>query len=127
MLTDIERRLEALTKMQALYKETQTDYQTAQFAAIPPEVQAALDAVKSEYMPMLASMETDIAAVEQEIKAAVVARGSTVTAGGLMAQYTHGRVTYDAKRLDGLALVVPQINECKKVGDPFVVLKPVKG
>ena len=44
-----------------------------------------------------------------------------------MAQYNHGRVTYDSKRLDGLALAYPAINECKKTGDPYVVLKPVKG
>lgn len=127
MLTEIERRLEALRKMKDLQLGTLLAYERAKREAIPPEVQAELDAIEAEYAPSFGRMNIDIAETENEIKAAVAKHGATVSAAGIMAQYSKGRVTYDSKRLDGLALAFPQINECKKTGDPYVVLKPVKG
>ncbi len=125
--TGIERRLEALRKMKDLQLGTLLAYERAKREAIPPEVQAELDAIEAEYAPIFGSMNIDIAETENEVKAAVAKHGQTVSVEGLVAQYSKGRVTYDAKRLDGLALAFPQINECKKVGEPFVTLKWARG
>ena len=123
----IERRLETLTKMKQRRANIADDYALVKEALTPPEVRSALADVDAEYAPVFQRMNADIEAIEAEIKEAVAAHGATVTGGGLMAQFNSGRVTYDSKRLDGLALAFPQINECKKVGEPFVTLKPVKG
>lgn len=123
----IERRLEALTKMKQQREELIADYEVAKQNVVPVEVQQLLADLETEYAPMFGRINADIEAVESEVKAAVTAHGATVTGGGMMAQFNSGRVTYDAKRLGGLALAFPQINECKKVGEPFVTLKSVKG
>lgn len=119
----IERRLEALARMKELQSGTLIAYERAKREAIPPEVQEELDAIEAEYAPIFGSLNIGIAETENEIKAAVAEHGATVSAAGFVAQYNKGRVTYDSKRLDGLALAYPAINECKKVGDPYVVLK----
>lgn len=122
----IERRLEALAKMQQVRAAALLAYQEARQSIIPPDVQAALADVDAEYTTMFQRMDVDIADVEQQVKAAVVTHGTTVSAAGIMAQFNKGRTTYDSKRLDGLALAYPAINECRKVGDPYVVLKSVE-
>ncbi len=119
----IERRLEALARMQKLRAQTVEDHECARMDALSDEVKKLLADIDAEYGDKLRSMEQDIEAIEVEVKTAVAKHGATVNGGGLMAQFNHGRVTYDSKRLDGLALAFPQINECKKVGEPFVTLK----
>ena len=119
----IERRLEALARMKELQSGTLIAYERAKREAIPPEVQEELDAIEAEYAPIFGRMNIDIAETENEVKSAVAKHGQTVSAAGIMAQFNHGRVTYDSKRLDGLALAFPQINECRKTGAPFVTLK----
>lgn len=126
MLTDIQRQLETLAEMQQMRTALTAAYEHEKQQAIPPEVHQALADLEVEYAPLFGAANASIEAAEQAIKAAVTQHGAKVTGGGLMAQFNHGRVTYDSKRLDGLALAFPQINECKRLGEPFVTLKPVK-
>ena len=89
MLTEIERRLEALRKMKDLQLGTLLAYERAKREAIPPEVQAELDAIEAEYAPIFGSMNIDIAETENEVKAV----GLQVAHGGCAGRQIGGTST----------------------------------
>lgn len=102
------------------------DKEQARKAAIPAEVVAELAAIDAEYEPMEADTAAKIADLEAAVKAAVIAEGATVKAGGLQAIYMAGRVTWDAKALDGYMLHEPALAAFRKVGEPSVSIRAVK-
>jgi hypothetical protein len=55
----------------------------------------------------------------------VIAHGASVKAKFLHAVFTKGRVSWDTKMLDGLALAFPRLNEARKEGDPSVSLRKI--
>lgn len=83
----------------------------------------ALDAYDAQ-----ASQISDRAAeLESAVKAAVTSGGKTVKGTSLQAVWAAGRVSWDAKGLEGIAVVMPEILKFKSVGAPSVSIRPVGG
>ena len=95
-------------------------------AAIPPEVKADLAAIDLEYAPMIEEAEARYAALEQQVKTEVLAHGATVKGAHVQAVYIKGRVTWDAKALDGYAMDHPELFVFRKEGPPSVSIRAVK-
>jgi hypothetical protein len=59
------------------------------------------------------------------VKEQVLTKGSTAKGKYLMAVWSKGRVSWDSKTLDGLALILPQITTARKEGEPSVSFRKI--
>ena len=117
--------LKELTEAYAQRDLLKIDHAEARDNAIPEEVEAALADIDLEYAPKIDSIDDKISKLEGQAKQAVLEAGMTVKAGALQAVYMKGRVTWDTKKLDGLMIVFPQLNQERKVGEPSVTIRKV--
>ena len=93
---------------------------------IPPEVQAALDAVKAEFdIPLSVSAEIT-GELEAEIKDAILGLEYSVKGSKLHAIWAKPRVTWNTDGLEGYALAHPELLNFQKVGQPSVSIREVK-
>lgn len=118
--------LTELAAMRAALDILRSDREQARKAAIPPEVAAELAAIELEYAPQEEAAAGKIAAAEETIKSLVIEAGSTVKAAGLTAVYTAGRVSYDARALDGLLVAMPELAAFRKESAPSVSIRTAK-
>lgn len=95
-------------------------------ALIPKEIQAEIDETMDDFVPEIAKFDAAIAETEFEVRGMVVSDGVSWQSDHLMAQYNHGKTSWDTKGLDGFAVAHPEINVFKKVGDPYVTIKEKK-
>lgn len=121
----IVAKLEELAELRAAADLTRADYDE-QRAAILRAVQAELDALEAEYAPLFATAEERAAALEAEIRAAVLANGASVRGSRVQAVYLRGRTTWDTARLDAYAEDHPEVRDFKRQGAPSVSLRVLK-
>lgn len=117
-------KLDQLGDIQAHQTLLNSDYETKR-KEIMQSVQAEIDALDAEYDPMKANLAEQYAKLEAEIKADVLAGGSTVKGKYLQAVWTKGRVSWDTGMLDGLMIAIPQLAQAKKEGSPSVSMRKV--
>ena len=91
--------------------------------AMPEEVRQRMAEIEAEFSGKAEAVNENIAALEAEIKADVLTGGKTVKGATLMAVWSKGRVTWDAKSLDGFAVAHPEILYARKEGDPSVSIR----
>lgn len=89
-------------------------------AAIPPEVKVIIADIEAEFEGKQSAVNSQIADVETTAKELVIQEGATVKGNLIQAVYSKPRVTWDSKILEGLAMVMPEIEKAKKVGSPSV-------
>ena len=99
--------------------------QIAKKDAIPADVQKILDDIDIEFEDKLNANAALIADLEAEAKQAVFEAGATVKGGALQAVFMKGRVSWDTKKLDGLMIIIPELNQARRVGEPSVVIRKV--
>ncbi len=121
----IATKLDELAEIKAAADITRLDYE-AKRAEILKAVQAELDALDVEYKPLIDAAAERTAALEAEIKQDVLRHGQSVKGSQLHAVYSHGRVTWDTKSLDGYANAHPEILGFRKEGEPSIQLRPTK-
>jgi hypothetical protein len=117
-------KLDWLGDIQAHQTLLNSDYETKR-KEIMQTIQAEIDALDAEFDPMKANLSEQYAKLEAEIKADVLAGGSTVKGKYMQAVYTKGRVSWDSKILDGLMIAIPQLAQARKEGDPSISLRRV--
>lgn len=122
----IKQLLHELSELGARRDLGRMDKQAAIEAATPPEVKIALLAIESTYETAAAEIAASITDLESRIKAMVTEHGATVKGEGVQAVYMAGRVTWDAKALDGFALNHPELFGFRTEGKPSVSLRTVK-
>lgn len=91
--------------------------------AIPEEIKQRLAEIAAEFMPMFDMADEKIAALEEQAKQAVLAEGKTVKSDYIQAVYQKWRVSWDSKKLEGLIMIVPQLENARTVGEPTVILR----
>jgi hypothetical protein len=101
---------------------TRLDYETKR-AEILKQIQSELDALDSEYKPVLEAAEENIAALENEIKTDVLLYGKTISGGMYRATYTHGRISWDNEGMAKYAISHPDVLQFRKQGQPIVSLR----
>jgi len=117
--------LDQLAELRAAVASLNAD-RRAREVEILAAVQPELDALAAEYEPLVATATERAAGLETAIKAAVLHAGHTVKGQHYMAVYAAGRTSWDTKKLQGLALVHPEISACASKGDPTVSFRSVK-
>lgn len=92
---------------------------------MPVEVTLAIADMAAEYTPRREAIGAKIAELEAQAKEAVIAEGASVKGGALQAVFMKGRVSWDSKMLDGLTIVIPELNQARKVGEPSVSIRKI--
>ncbi|MCC7361977.1 MAG: hypothetical protein IT317_21005 [Anaerolineales bacterium] len=124
-MTDIAAKLDELTELRAAAEITRLDYE-AKREQILQVVQAELEALETEYAPLLEAAAARAETLEAEIKADVLAAGASVKGGGLQAVYVRGRVSWDTAALDDYAANHPEVQGFRRQGAPSVSLRTLK-
>ena len=118
----VASKLERLTNLRDASDVTRLDYE-AKRAEILKRIQSDLDALESEYRPLLEAADENIASLELEIKTDVLLHGESVQGGGYRAVYMQGRVSWDNEGITKYATAHPEILQFRKQGNPAVSLR----
>ena len=117
--------LEQLTEAYARRDLLRIEYEDAKNSVIPEEVKTALSDVDLEYAPKKDAVDEKISSLEAQAKQAILEAGETIKGGALQAVYVKGRVSWDTKKLDGLMIVIPELAQARKQGDPTVTIRKI--
>jgi len=119
---DVAEKLERLSNLRNAAEFTRLDYETRR-TQILKQVQAELDALDSEYNPVMERVEENITALENEIKTDVLLHGESVSGGMYRATYTQGRVSWDNEGMSKYAASHPDVLQFRRQGQPIVTLR----
>src|ERR1041384_5179305 len=117
-------KLERLSNLRNAIEFTRLDYETKR-NAILKQIQSELEALDTEYKPVLEAAEENIATLENEIKTDVLIYGESVSGGMYRACYTQGRVSWDNEGMTRYAAIHPDVLQFRKQGQPIVSLRVV--
>jgi hypothetical protein len=115
-------KLKRLADLHAAVDMTRLDYE-AKKTEVLKKVQAELDALESEYQPLLDAAEENASALELEIKNDVLLSGESVKTDFYQAIYVKGRVSWDNDGITRYATVHPDVLQFRKEGQPSVSLR----
>jgi len=92
---------------------------------MPPEIKQAVEDVNAEFADKENTVRENMADLEDAVKQAVIEEGETSKGGVLQAVYNKGRVSWDTRKLEGLMIAFPKLEEARRHGDPYVAIKKV--
>lgn len=120
----VAAKLERLSNLRGAAEVARLDYE-ARRTEILKQIQSELDALDSEYKPVLEAAEENISALENEIKTEVLLYGESISGGMYRASYTQGRVSWDNDGMAKYAASHPDVLQFRKQGQPIVSLRVV--
>ena len=120
----VAEKLERLSNLRGAADVARLDYESKR-VEILKQIQADLDALDSEYKPVLEAVEENIAVLENEIKTDVLLYGESISGGSYRASYTQGRVSWDNEGMTKYAASHPDVLQFRKQGQPIVSLRVV--
>lgn len=123
---EIRTKLDELADLRAASDAIALQKQALIDTILTQEIKDKLFDIDAEFKEKATTVTEKAEALEAEVKAAVIAHGSSIKGTFLVAVWTKGRVTWDAKLLDGFALAHPEIAAARREGDPFVIMRGVK-
>ncbi len=120
-----QQKLDQLAELQAQAEYLALQKQALIDAVLTAEIKAKLAEIEAEFAPGAETVAANIATLTTEVKADVIAAGSTVKGAHLQAVFSKGRVSWDTKALDGYAAAHPEITPFRKEGEPSVSIRKV--
>lgn len=120
----VAEKLERLTNLRGAAEVARLNYESKR-AEILKQIQTELDALDSEYKPVLEAAEENISILENEIKTDVLLYGESISGGSYRASYTQGRVSWDSAGMTKYAASHPDVLQFRKQGQPIVSLRVV--
>ena len=118
--------LEQLANVEAQAQIINIHFDDLRKNILTPEIQAQLAEIEAERAETMKSVAAGIETLREQIKAAVIANGSTVKGSMFQAVYVKGRDSWDTKALDGYAAAHPEIMPFRTTGNPSVTIRSVK-
>src|SRR5512138_2188089 len=122
---DVAGKLTRLADLRAALDLTRMDFESKRQDVLKT-VQAELDALESEYQPLMDAAEDNASALESEIKNDVLLTGQSVMTDVYQAIYVRGRVSWDNDGLGHYADQHPEVLRYRKEGNPSVTLRTPK-
>ena len=122
---DTKQKLDLLADWQAQRTLIEMDKVKAIESVMTPEIRQALADIEAEYSTKYEGVDANIAALTEQVKVAVLAGGASVKGSYLHAVYAKGRVSWDNRKLEGLMMVIPQVAEARKEGEPSVSIRKI--
>ena len=86
-----------------------------------------LERIKADVAGEIAGDVAQVSELQEQIKAEILSRGTSVKGAYLHAVFMKGRVSWDSKMLEGFALAHPVILQAKAEGKPSVTIRKAKG
>lgn len=123
-LGNIVDKLKRLENLKGAADVARLDYESKR-TEILKQIQSQLDAIDSEYKPLLDSASENIYQLENEIKTDVLLHGESVTGGAYRATFTKGRISWDNEGIEKYASSHPEVMQFRKQGQPIVTLRVV--
>lgn len=93
---------------------------------LTPEILAQVDEIRTKWKDTKESMTYEMATLESEIKADVLAKKETIKSQNVMAVWVKGRTSWDGKLLEGMAKLEPKLLAARKEGEPSVTIRFAK-
>ena len=133
-MNEIEMKLEQLHLVETEYDCVEFNLKDERdgriYDLLGKELFTKLEAIKTEFDALLSQAseqrQTAVNALHDEIKAATMGYGATVKARHYMAVYSQPKPAWDNGKLEGFALVHPEILACRTEKPPYVSLRRVK-
>lgn len=133
-MNDIEMKLEQLHLVETEYDAVETNLKSeleAEYLRLMDhDLYHHFKMIQADYNTLLSQAseqrQTAVNALQDEIKAATVQHGATVKAAHYMAVYSQPKPAWDNGKLEGFALVHPEILQCRTEKPPYVSLRRVK-
>ena len=123
---EIRTKLDQLADLRAASDAIALQKQALIETVLTPEIKAKLADIDAEFAEKSAAVVEKAAALEAEVRQAVLEYCASVKGTFLQCVWAKGKTTWDTKTLDGYALAHPEINVLRKVGEPTVRLQGVK-
>ena len=120
-----EEMLENLTEYYAQLDVLQMQKDELLETVMPDEIKQAIADIKAEFETKENAVKENMAALEEQVKQAVIEAGETSKGGALQAVFNKGRVSWNNKKLEGLMIAFPKLAEARKQGDPYVSIRKV--
>ena len=124
--TTIHALLARLTQLHDHRTLCEQQYAAAKQLAIPPEVQAALQAVDEACLPQLTELAEAIRQAEDDVKAAVLRAGHSVKTEAYHVIVSKGRISWSDDFLQGFAAAHPEILQGRIEREPTVSLRTLR-
>lgn len=94
---------------------------------MPKEVRERVEEIEEEFAGKTEKAQKDLEKLEEEIKAGVVSLQKALAVKGMKAFYYEGKVSWDAKGLEGVIKNNPEvanvISKFKKQGKPYAAFR----
>jgi arginyl-tRNA synthetase len=120
---DVVEMMNKYVDMKSSISVLQAEKQKLIEAAMPKDVREKIAEIEEEFTGKTEKAEKDLAKLEEDIKAGVIDVQKTLSVKGMKAFYYDGRVTWDAKGLEGIIKSNPEvaqvISKFKKQGKPY--------
>ena len=123
---EIKQKLDQLAEFQSARDVAMLEKQSLLDEIYTAEIKARMAEIEAEFVGKTEAVNENIAALEAEIKQAVLAHGASVKGSFFHAVFAKGRVSWDTKSLDGYATAHPELLSFRKEGEPSVSLRVAK-
>ena len=133
-MSDIKQQLDQLYLAEREYEAVQQNLIAERdgklFGLLGEDLYTRLQEIKAHYEALLDQANSDrqnvVKTLQDGIKAAAVEIGETVKAEHYMAVFTQPKPTWDNGKLEGFALIHPEILQCRTEKNPYVSIRRVK-
>lgn len=122
----IEQLLDQLAEIYHKLDLLNLDYTAKRNEIVPPEIRLALAELDAEFGETQAAAGANIAELKSKIEALAKEHGASVAGRYMRATFVKGKVTWDAKALDGYMIAEPALAAFRKEGDPSIRIEFIK-
>jgi len=122
-VTDMVKRLDALAELHAQRDAIALEKQALRDGVLTEEIKAQLADIDLECAPRETEIADRIDKLTSEVKAAVLAHGSSVKGARLQAVWSKPRINWDTPGLLGFAQAHPEVATFMRVGKASVSLR----
>lgn len=122
---EIKAKLNQLAEYQSQIDAAALAKQALIDGVMTPEIRKQIEDIEAEFRDKTIAAVLAQTALETEIKVAVKALGESIKGEHLHAVFAKGRTSWDTKKLEGLMMVVPQLQDARTIGDASVSIRKI--
>jgi len=123
---EIKQKLDQLAEFQSAHDVAMLEKQSLLDEIYTAEIKSRMAEIEAEFTGKTEAVNENIAALEAEIKQAIITHGASVKGSVFHAFFAKGRVSWDTKSLDGYATAHPELLTFRKEGEPSVSIRVAK-
>ena len=123
---EIKLKLDQLAEFQSQRDVAMLEKQRLLDEVYSAEIKQRMNEIEAEFAGKTEAVNENIAALEAEIKQAIITHGASVKGSVFHAVFTKGRVSWDTKSLEGYATAHPELLTFRKEGEPSVSIRVAK-